>query len=228
MKQLKETLQEHIGSNQVIETGDFRMKNISLDDNTTIDLDISFVQKTDKLKYSTDRCLQERLNTIKSMDSKKYSLILANILTAKKVLKEAEAYKPNRGQTPQGGLGGVGIENWILQNGGSFYDAATEFVQNAEGKTFEEFIRDYQIWDFGQNHFALKTDSYQYDDFVSKNMSSDGFDKMVDILKIYLNNLQISNESEINMQISNESEINMQSTVNQFEKSSDVSQGKTR
>ena len=91
-------------------------------------LDITFTEKTDKVSYSTDMALQDRLATIQRNDPEKYKYIVANILLAKKVLKNALCYKPNRGEVPQGGLGGVGIENWILQNGGSFIDAANDFL----------------------------------------------------------------------------------------------------
>ena len=118
------------------------------------DFDITFTEKTDKVLYSTDMALQDRLETIKKMKSEKYKYVVANILLAKQVLKKAEVYKPNRGEIPQGGLGGVGIENWILQNGGSFIDAAKSFVETSEGKSFSEFQSIYQIWDFGDNHLA--------------------------------------------------------------------------
>ena len=70
-------------------------------------------------------------------------MVLANIIYAKKILKEAKAYKPFRSDRTQGGLGGVGIENWILQYGGSFIDAARDFLRHAEGKEFIDFQKEY-------------------------------------------------------------------------------------
>ena len=130
--------------------------------------------------------LIDRLSTIKKIDKEKYKYVVANILHAKQVLKEAEAYKPNRGENPQGGLGGVGIENWILQNGGSFIDAAKSFIEKADGKDFFEFKENYQIWDFGDNHLAEIRGQYRHDNFVANNMSEAGYQKMVKALKKYL------------------------------------------
>ena len=136
--------------------------------------------------------LQDRLSTIQRSDSEKYKYVVANILLAKQVLKKAEAYKPNRGDIPQGGLGGLGIENWILQNGGSFIDAAKSFLEEAEGKSFEEFKSTYQIWDFGDNHLAERKGHYSHDNFVVNNMSESGYQKMLQALKEYLKSIEIS------------------------------------
>ena len=130
--------------------------------------------------------LKDRLETIKEQDEQKYNYVVANILQAKKVLKKANAYKPNRGDNPEGGLGGVGIENWILQHGGSFYDAAKSFVAAADGKSFEDFLHTYEIWDFGDNHLAEKRGKYSHDEFIANNMSREGFIKMTSALKEYL------------------------------------------
>ena len=130
--------------------------------------------------------LKDRLETIKSQDEDKYNYVVANILLAKQLLKNGGVYKPNRGETPQGGLGGVGIENWILQNGGSFYDAAVSFVKNSENKSFDEFKDTYYIWDFGDNHMAESRGKYPNDNFISSNMSEAGYNKMKNVLKDYL------------------------------------------
>ena len=79
--------------------------------------------------------------------SKKYELVIANILFAKKLLKENGCYKPDRGEKPEGGLGGVGIENWILQNGGSLKKAAESFLETANDSTgFEDFKNKYSAF----------------------------------------------------------------------------------
>ena len=185
---LKQTILQKLGkenSNEVTGTGDFRLKGVKLDEGTDVDIDITFAAKTDKVAYSTDMALQDRLETIKKNDPEKYNYVVANILLAKRLLKDAGAYKPDRGEVPQGGLGGVGIENWILQNGGSFEDAARSFLEAAEGKTFEEFRATYQIWDFGDNHLAEKRGHYSHDNFVTGNMSSEGYSKMVHALRTY-------------------------------------------
>mgnify|MGYP004455631987 FL=1 len=201
LNELKQTILKNIGkenTSEVTGTGDFRLKNVEIDNDTNVDIDITFTNKTDKILYSTDMALQDRLSTIQSNDLEKYKYVVANILLAKQVLKKAEAYKPNRGDVPQGGLGGVGIENWILQNGGSFIDAAKSFVEASEGKSFEEFKSIYQIWDFGDNHLAERRGQYSHDNFVVNNMSESGYQKMLQALKDYLKNVEYTqNNTEV-------------------------------
>ena len=198
LEKLKQTILKNLGrenSSEITGDGDFRLKNVPLDADTNVDIDITFNIRTDKVTYSTDMALRDRLSTIQKNDPEKYKYVIANILLAKKVLKEANAYKPERSDKSQGGLGGVGIENWILQNGGSFIDAAKSFVEAAEGKNFEQFKQSYEIWDFGDNHRAEKKNEFPNDNFVSNNMSSGGYDRMVGALKKYLNELEVNKTS---------------------------------
>ena len=193
LTELKQTILKKLGkenSSELTGNGDFRLKNVQIDNDTNVDIDITFAEKTDKVAYSTDMALKDRLTTIKKNDPEKYKYVVANILLAKEVLKEAGVYKPNRGETPQGGLGGVGIENWILQNGGSFVDAAKSFVDASEGKSFSEFQSTYQIWDFGDNHLAERRGQYPHDNFVVSNMSAEGYQKMSHVLKGYLKSME--------------------------------------
>lgn len=193
LTELKQTILKKLGkenSSELTGSGDFRLKNVQIDNDTNVDIDITFAEKTDKVTYSTDMALKDRLTTIKKNDPEKYKYVVANILLAKEVLKEAGVYKPNRGETPQGGLGGVGIENWILQNGGSFVDAAKSFVDASEGKSFSEFQSTYQIWDFGDNHLAERRGQYPHDNFVVSNMSAEGYQKMSNVLKGYLKSME--------------------------------------
>lgn len=195
IEELKQTLLRNLGkenSSELTGTGDFRLKGVQIDAETVVDIDITFTEKTDRVSYSTDMALQDRLATIQKTNPEKYKYVVANILLAKQVLKQAEVYKPNRGEVPQGGLGGVGIENWILQNGGSFIDAAKDFLEAAEGKSFEEFKVNYQIWDFGDNHLAERRGQYPHDNFVANNMSEAGYSKMKKALKEYIENLNYS------------------------------------
>ncbi len=198
MEKFKHTLLKNLGkenTSEITDTGDFRLKKVQIDNDTNVDIDITFSPKTDKISYSTDMALQDRLSTIKELNPEKYKYVVANIILAKKVLKQANAYKPNRGDEPQGGLGGVGVENWILQNGGSFKDAAESFIKAAEGKSFEEFKNSYYIWDFGENHLSERRDIYSHDNFIANNMSEIGYKKMVQSLKEYVKNHSKSVES---------------------------------
>lgn len=199
MNELKEKILKKLGkenSSELTTTGDFRLKQVKIDDTTSVDIDITFTNKTDKISYSTDMCLQERLSNIYNQSPQQYKYVVANILLAKQILKQGNVYKPDRGETPQGGLGGVGVENWILQNGGSFLDAAKSFLIAADGKTFEEFKNTYYIWDFGENHMAERREQYSHDNFVY-NMSNDGYLKMVEVLKKYVEKYEIEQTDRI-------------------------------
>lgn len=178
-----------------------RLKDVSvpnLDD--SVDIDVSFVQRTNHLEFSSDQAIKERLATIRTQDPERYPAVIANIILAKQLLKNADAYKPKHSSDTldldkKGGLGGIGIENWILQNGGSLKVAAESFVAAADqaGDDFTTFCDTYPIWDAGQNHFAVRdNEEYHdlhkptYDNFVANNMSPDGFQRMTTALRNYL------------------------------------------
>ena len=200
LHKLKETLLTtlHLDEKSIISTGNLRAKQVSVTGvDELVDIDISFVQKTNKVNYSTDESLKDRLETIKKQDPQKYDLVISNIILAKKILKEANVYKRKRTDSEQGGLGGVGIENWILQHGGSLEEAAKSFMECANHKSFDEFKKDYFVWDFGENHMAYEQNIYSHDNFVSCNMSERGYQKMKAVLKSYLNNLEIQNRKKL-------------------------------
>lgn len=189
LNQLKSALLKKLSNSNtqgVANSGDFKLKGINIDPQTKVDIDITFVERTNQISYSTDMCLQDRLQTIYNTDKEKYKYVIANILLAKKVLKEANVYKRHKADASQGGLGGVGIENWILQNGGSFYDAAKSFIEAANNKSYDEFKESYRVWDFGENHLAARNGYYSHDNFVFGNMSEVGYKKMTEALKQYI------------------------------------------
>lgn len=173
-----------------------------------VKLDISFTQRTNHLEFSTDQALTERLNAIKQQSPERHKAVIANIILSKQLLKNADVYKPRHSSEEldpnrKGGLGGVGIENWILQNGGSLKVAAENFLAAAEQAeyNFNKFCEIYQIWDAGQNHFAVcdnetsseRRDSFGhtlvYDNFITRNMDARGFSRMVTALRQYLGNI---------------------------------------
>ena len=185
--------QEHGIKGDVVFTGhgDLRIKGVHLPDGTVVDVDISFGVKTNKLQYSSDVALQDRLETIRQLYPEQYNDVIANIIFAKQFFKQAEAYKPYRSDATQGGMGGVGIENWVLQHGGSFTEACRSFLSaaiDANGNIipFSEFQKKYQVWDFGENHFSSREDEYLHDNFIVDNMSEDGYRKMVEAMRQYL------------------------------------------
>lgn len=197
MNQIKKELLEKFSCENKVLThnGDFRLKGVKINGlKDPVDIDITFTEKTDKINYSTDMCVRDRLNSIKKQYPNKYNQVIANILEAKKVLKEYECYKPNRGAIPQGGLGGVGIENWILQNGGSFQDAARNFLEQSENKSLEEYKNTHFIYDFGENHLAARINQYPHDNFIY-NMNESGYNKMKIALKEYLKKIELQDNN---------------------------------
>lgn len=183
LQELKDRLIDVLGEehrNEIV-NGNFRFKNVKIEGlDQPIDIDISFIEKTDKIEYSSDQALKDRLHTIQTEHQEQYNTILANIIEAKKTLKEGNVYKKQ-----QGGISGIGIENWILQNGGSFLDAAQTFLAASEGKSVEEFKETYPIWDFGENHYSDEKNFYHYDNFTT-NLTLEGYQKMKSTLSKYL------------------------------------------
>ena len=174
---------ENDGSAMV--NGNLRLKQVSIDGLAEpVDIDITFAQKTNKVQYSTDMALTDRLTNIKKQSEHKYQQVLANIIYAKQFLKAAGVYKPRRspGTKGIGGLGGVGIENWVLQHGGSFKQAARDFLAVADNcSSFEDFCAHYPVWDYGENHKGIR--SKPHDNFVADNMNPEGYDRMKQALR---------------------------------------------
>ncbi len=168
-----------------IVNGNLRLKQVSIDGLAEpVDIDITFAQKTNKVQYPTDAALADRLSNIKNQSETKYHQVLANIIYAKQFLKAAGAYKPRRSPEVKGigGLGGVGIENWILQYGGSFKQAARDFLTVADNCSgFEDFCAHYPVWDYGENHKGIR--SKPHDNFVADNMNPEGYERMKEALR---------------------------------------------
>ena len=168
-----------------IVNGNLRLKQVSLDGLAEpVDIDITFAQKTNKVQYPTDAALADRLDNIKNQSETKYRQVLANIIYAKQFLKAAGAYKPRRSPEAKGigGLGGVGIENWVLQHGGSFKQAARDFLSVADNCSgFEDFCAHYPVWDYGENHKGIR--SKPHDNFVADNMNQAGYNRMKQALR---------------------------------------------
>ena len=176
----------------LISTGDFRLNEVEIDGvSVPLDIDISFVVKTNDINYSTDMCIKDRLDTIKKLYPDKYDEVIANIILAKQILKENHCYKANRGDHPEGGLCGVGVENWILQNGGSLLEAAKDFITKAYGKSFDEFKKEFSVYNYGENFLAQRRGWYVHDDYVADNMSESGYNKMVETLQKYIKSVEL-------------------------------------
>ena len=169
----------------VMVNGNLRLKQVSIDGLAEpVDIDITFAQKTNKVQYPTDAALADRLSNIKNQSETKYQQVLANIIYAKQFLKAAGAYKPRRSPETKGigGLGGVGIENWVLQHGGSFKQAARDFLAVADSCSgFEDFCAHYPVWDYGENHKGIR--SKPHDNFVADNMNPEGYERIKEALR---------------------------------------------
>jgi hypothetical protein len=181
--------------------GDYRYKGVNIEGlEKAVNIDLSFTQRTDEIEFSTDESIKNRLNTIKNKNINDYKIVVSNIILAKKMLKKAGTYKKKDGSSPEkgeidtrGGLGAVGIENWILQNGGSFYKAAKSFLDVANTcEKVTEFQERYAIWDFGENYISTRKNIYPHDNFVY-NLNQNGFDIMKDELTKYIETIDKEN-----------------------------------
>lgn len=180
----------------IIRVDDYRLrlKNVTvpgLDEQQ--DIDISFSTTKEKY-YSKEHIINSVLLKMHNQDDEKYRLVLANIMFAKSLLKSKGAYKQAKGihgDRSYGGLGGVGIENWIIQNGGSFIDASRSFVNAAEERDFMEFQKHYEVLDFGKDHVCVAKGLYPYSNYVIENMRSNGYIIMKETLKEFLDKMDI-------------------------------------
>lgn len=163
--------------------GNFRYKKVNVEGlKQPVDIDITFMGKDEHIQYSTDMSVRDRLKNLKESNLEGYKYTIGNIVLAKTMLKEKGLYKKSTspGATNYGGFGGVGVENWILQNGGSFAKAIETFLEASEkAKDFSEFKEIYPIFDFGQNHMAKE---YSHDSFI-RGLTDSGYIEMKSELK---------------------------------------------
>lgn len=160
---------------EFISVGDgFRTKKVTLPTGEVVDIDVTTAKKSLALSYSSDMCVRDRLNNIRENDPESYNYVQANIIMAKKILKTAGIYKKlgSDGATEHGGFGGIGVENWILQNGGSFKTAIDTFLEAADkASSYDEFKKLYPIFDFGFNHREGKIRHDRFSAFLANDPS---------------------------------------------------------
>lgn len=175
--------------------GDFRYKKVKIKTyDKPLDIDISFMPKNEEITYSTDMCIKDRLDSLKKSNFEGYKYAIANIVLAKKMLKERGIYKKHSSKdaTEYGGFGGAGVETWILQNNGSFITAMKTFLEKAEKyPNYEEFMEQYPIYDFGENHRGRDN---LHDSFI-RGMTRQGFEEMKKQFKLMLKEIQQEEES---------------------------------
>ncbi len=143
-----------------------------------VDINITFDSRKDRIVYSNDMALRDRLNSIRMQDSSKYMDVISNILVGKEILKDS-------------GLKEEAIEDMILQNGGSFVDFSREFLNAADGHNFSEFKDLYYVFSFGEDFDLLKKSEYPYINYID-NIDSNNYENIKNILKKYLDSVNVN------------------------------------
>ncbi len=147
----------------------------------SIDIDIGFARKSDLSVYGSHDAVRDKLNYTKEHNGEDtYQEVISNITLAKKILKEGKAYK----KLDHGGLGGIGVENWILANGGNIEEAFKSFrdaaYDNGKRLPYDEFKKKYRIIDPGINIKFLK-----HDNFIEI-LKPDGYEAMLDVIEKHI------------------------------------------
>ena len=160
----------------------FGAKNIG---ENPVDIDIAFVKKSGLMAYGSHDAVKDKLEWIKKEKGQDtFAEVVANIILTKKILKGANAYKKGDHEGGQGGLGGIGVENWILANSGNMVEAFKSFQTAAYdgGRriSLDEFKKKYMLIDPGINMKFLT-----HDNFV-KLLTNEGYGKMLDAIDGYL------------------------------------------
>jgi len=146
-----------------------------------LEIDVALVSKSEIAVYESHDAVKERLD---NMDPNVRAEVQANIVLAKKILKEAGIYKKT-----EGGLGGIGVENLILQNGGNVVTAFEAFQEAAikDGKLvpFVEFKRNFKILDAG-----LNAKFNRHDNFIEQNLNEQGYARRANVINSYLEKIK--------------------------------------
>ena len=182
MNILLDTL-KNIYPNTELNGNNINCSEVILSNGNKVKINITIEIKTDKISYSTTECLNDRLNTIKKLDNEKYIKVLQNIKIAKKVLNGIDKGKI---------LSEEGIENWILQNGGSFKKAINSFMSVPQNSSYKDFCSKYTIWDFGESNNGI----YSHKEFIKDDMDEEGYNNMCSILKQYMNQVEMTTKKE--------------------------------
>jgi hypothetical protein len=149
----------------------------------TFNLDISFLSLADLDEYSTHDAISDKLNYIKHYYGvSAYEQVIANIILTKQILKANDAYKIGK----FGGIGGPGVENWVLANGGNMEEAFRSFqsvaYEDGQRLTCDKFQEKYKIWNAGANNRL-----HIHGNFID-NLKSNGYEAMLNIIEDYFKN----------------------------------------
>lgn len=161
----------------------FRSKEVEIGGHK-MTIDVGFNKKSDSEEFDAHTALGEKYRSIEKTHGRQALLnTLTNVRFAKKKLKEAGCYKKGLGDNgQQGGLGGIGVEYWIIQNGGDAVRAFGNFLKVAvvdnTAIPFEEFKKTYKVFSAGVNIRG----NQKVENFV-ENMTDVGYAKMIDLAR---------------------------------------------
>lgn len=141
-----------------------------------VDIDVCFVKKSELVNFGSHNAVEQKLQWINNnLGEEYYQNVIANIALAKQILKKGGAYK----KIEQGGIGGIGVENWILSNKGNFLEAAKNFLnaaRNGNGNIdLKEFEKKYQIIDPGNNLFKPGHENF------TEHLTRSGYEAMIKV-----------------------------------------------
>ncbi len=151
-----------------------------------VDIDLAFTSKSELVVFNSHDAAAARLEAIRTEQGETaYERILTNISVAKQILKESHAYK----RLEDGGIGGMGVENWILNHQGSLFEACRSLIRAAkdeQGKTrtFTDFQDRYPILDPGINEKYRKHDNY------TRLLNESAYQKMVAGIEAFLEKME--------------------------------------
>ncbi|MEI6728969.1 MAG: hypothetical protein WCK98_04980, partial [bacterium] len=164
-QQLLEDLQKSFQADKIDLHGDtLRMYGVDLQ-GKKIDIDISMISKlaADNI-VSSDQTTQQKLENIEATYGQGTAeQVRQQIVLAKTVMSQYNCYKRTySGETEPSGIGGIGVENWILSNKGSFYEACksirdTAFKQGQQ-LSLEDFKSQYKVFNPGTNLRYIDSD----------------------------------------------------------------------
>ncbi len=141
------------------------------------------IKEIDIQKYSimpnSKTAIESKLNSIRSQDIEKYKLVLANIELAKRQLEQTGNV-----------LSEECIENWILSNGGSYIDAAKDFLKNSSNKDFASFKNDYAIWNFDERKLGSMDNGYNHHNFID-DLDEQSYQRLNSCLSATLDSVRI-------------------------------------
>lgn len=154
---------------------------------SSLPFDLLIMENIHGVQLSSAQAMKERLEHIlKTQGQNAYNAVLSNIKAAKSLLAQHNIYKRT-----DGGLGGIGVEHWILQNEGSLEMALKSFASiayqgayHAEKKplSLQDFQKAYPIYDTGYNWKNGTIDNY-----ILK-LTEESYHKLLDICNTWIVN----------------------------------------